>query len=186
VPGQKTHGKQSDYPVTGADFYPTLLDYAHIELLNNQHKDGISLKPIIEEGKTPEQRPLYWHYPHYGNQGGDPSSIIREGKWKLIHYYEDSNNELYDLDLDPYEKNNIADDFPEITSKLSFQLKNWLVEVKALYPEKDDQFDVDKRKDYEEKIRNKLLPKLEKERLNMLSQDFQPNEDWWGSKITKD
>jgi arylsulfatase A-like enzyme len=186
VPGQKNHVKQSDYPVTGADFYPTLLDYAHIELLNNQHKDGISLKPIIEEGKTPKQRPLYWHYPHYGNQGGDASSMIREGKWKLIHYYEDSNNELYDLDLDPYEKNNIADDFPEITSKLSLQLKNWLVEVKALYPEKDDQFDVDKRKDYEEKIRNKLLPKLEKERLDMLSQGFQPNEDWWGSKITKD
>jgi len=186
VPGQNTDGKQSDYPVTGADFYPTLLDLANIELLNNQHKDGISLKSIIEEGKTPEQRPLYWHYPHYGNQGGDPSSIIRDGSWKLIHYYEDGNNELYDLNLDPYEQNNVASDFPEMTRKLSLQLKNWLVEVQASYPEKDDQFNVDKRKEYEERIKNKLLPKLEKERLNMFSEDFQPNEDWWGSKITKD
>lgn len=186
VPGQKNHGKHSDYPVTGADFYPTLLDFAHIELLNNQHKDGISLRSIIEEGKTPDQRPLYWHYPHYGNQGGDPSSIIREGKWKLIHYYEDGNDELYNLGLDPYEQNNVADDFPEITSKLSLQLKNWLVEVNALYPKKDDQFNVDKRKEYEDRIVNKLMPKLEKERLEMLSENFQPNEDWWGSKVTKD
>jgi arylsulfatase A-like enzyme len=186
VPGQNTKGKQSDYPVTGADFYPTLLDFANIELLNTQHKDGISLRPIIIEGKTPQQRPLYWHYPHYGNQGGDPSSIIREGKWKLIYYYEDETQELYDLSIDPYEQNNVANNFPEVKRKLSLQLKSYLVEVNAHYPEKDNQFDPDKRTKYEERIKNQLLPKLEKERFNMLSDDFQPNENWWGSKTTKD
>ena len=42
-------------------------------------------------------RPLFWHYPHYGNQGGEPSSIIRKDDWKLIHYWEDDRNELYHL-----------------------------------------------------------------------------------------
>ena len=58
--------------------------------------------------------------------------------------------------------------------------------VDAKYPKKDHQFNIKKREKYEEQIKNKLLPKLEKERVNMLSDDFQPNENWWGSKTTKD
>ncbi len=80
VPWKNTKGKTSDYPVTGADFYPTLLDYAKAHLLPDQHVDGISLKSIIDADKLPDERPLYWHYPHYGNQGGDPSSVLRLGK----------------------------------------------------------------------------------------------------------
>ena len=186
VPWLNTNIKEVSYPVTGADFYPTILDYTNIELLKNQHQDGISLKPLMEHTAQLPERPLYWHYPHYGNQGGDPSSLIREGKWKLIYYYEDETQALYDLSIDPYEQNNVANNFPEVKQKLSLQLKSYLDEVNARYPEKDDQFDVDKRTKYEERIKNQLLPKLEKERVNMLSDDFQPNENWWGSKTTKD
>ena len=154
--------------------------------MQNQHKDGISLKPIIEENKIPKKRPLFWHYPHYGNQGGDPSSMIREGDWKLIHYYENSSNELYNLKEDESEQHNIATKFPEITTKLYQKLQNWLVSVDAKYPQKDNQFTIEKRKKYDARIANKLLPKLEKERVEMLTKDFQPNQDWWGSKQTKD
>lgn len=186
VPWQKSNGKKVDYPVTGADFYPTILDYAQIKELPEQHQDGISLKPIIDENKTLNKRPLYWHYPHYGNQGGDPSSVIREGDWKLIHYYEDGTNELYNMKDDASEQNNLADQFPEITSKLHNKLKKWLVSVNAKYPKKDLEFDAEKRARYDKNIIEKRLPKLEQERLNMLSKDFQPNKDWWGSKVTKD
>lgn len=186
VPWQNVKGKQVDYPVTGADFYPTILEYAQIDLLENQHKDGISLKSIIEEGKIPNERPLYWHYPHYGNQGGDPSSTIREGDWKLIHYYEDDSNELYNMKDDPFEQNNIAAQNIETTTKLYKKLKNWLITVDAKLPKKDTEFDAVKRAKYEKMIREKLLAKLEIERLEMLSKDFTPNKDWWGSKLTKD
>ena len=175
-----------DYPVTGADFYPTILDYTNIKFLPNQHKDGISLKPIIEENKIPNKRPLFWHYPHYGNQGGDPSSMIREGDWKLIHYYENNSNELYNLKEDASEQHNVANKFPEITTKLNQKLHNWLVSVNAKYPKKDYQFNIEKRRLYETRIVTKLLPKLEKERIKMLKKDFQPNPNWWGSKQTKD
>ncbi|HRV55285.1 MAG TPA: sulfatase-like hydrolase/transferase, partial [Mangrovimonas sp.] len=186
VPWENSNGKQSEYPVTGADFYPTILDYATITPLDNQHPDGVSLRPIIDKDEKLKERPLYWHYPHYGNQGGDPSSIIRLGKWKLIHYYEEEHNELYNLKTDPYEQTNLVDKYPEIAEKLDSQLMSWLKDVNAKYPEKDEAFDAEKRKEYDQKIRNELLPKLEKQRLEMLSEDFKPNADWWGSQSTKD
>jgi arylsulfatase A-like enzyme len=186
IPWNHTKQKTFDYPVTGADFYPTILDYANISLMPNQHKDGVSLKPIIENGAQLPERPLYWHYPHYGNQGGDPASIIRKGDWKLIHYYEDDSNELYNLKTDPYEKSNIAETNPTIAASLYENLKNWLQEVGAKYPVTDPEFDPKKRAVHDKNIVEKLWPKLEKERMEMLSKDFKPNKDWWGSKLTKD
>lgn len=186
VPWQNSNGKESNYPVTGADFYPTILDYAGIAPLPDQHKDGISLRPIIDQSVTPAERPLFWHYPHYGNQGGDPSSVIREGRWKLIYYYEEHKAELYDLQKDPFEQNNVAETEPGIAASLSEKLKQWLTEVNAVYPEPDPVFDETERNNYDAFIVNNLLPKLEAERKRMLSDDYEPNPDWWGSKITKD
>jgi arylsulfatase A-like enzyme len=186
VPWKNSKGKKNDYPVTGADFFPTILEYAHIDLLPEQHLDGISLKPLIDNDTKLSERPLYWHYPHYGNQGGDPSSIIRQGDWKLIHYYEDGRNELYNLKKDPYEQHNIASQFVELTLKLSNKLKNWLQSVNAKYPEIDTEFDAIKRANYENQIVKELLPKLEKDRKDMLKKDFKPNKDWWGSMLTKE
>lgn len=186
VPGKESNGAKIDYPVTGADIYPTILDYANIKLLPEQHVDGVSLKPIIDNGAILPERPLYWHYPHYGNQGGDPSSIIREGDWKLIHYYEENIDELYNLKEDASEQHNVAETFPEITSRLSAKLKNWLVSVDAKYPEKDTEFDEVKRAAYDNKIKTIFLSELEQERMDFLSQDFEPNKDWWSSKVTKD
>lgn len=186
VPWNHSKEKNINYPVTGADFYPTILDYAHIDLNPNQHQDGVSLKPLIDNKTELAERPLYWHYPHYGNQGGDPSSIIRKGDWKLIHYYEDDSNELYNLKSDPYEQHNLADSNPETTSNLHNNLMKWLESVDAKFPEIDTEFDPSKRTEYDKQIIEKQWPKLENERRKMLSKDFQPNDDWWGSKLTKD
>ncbi len=185
VPWANKSGNEIEYPVTSADFFPTILHYANLNLLSNQHIDGISLRPLIEKGKKPKERALYWHYPHYGNQGGDPSSIIRKGDWKLIHYYEDGKNELYNLKTDSSEKINLVDIHPRISNQLYANLKKWLVSVGAKYPIPDPDFDPEKRKEYEKSVVEKLLPRLENERKNMLSKDFQPNADWWESKATK-
>jgi arylsulfatase A-like enzyme len=186
VPWANSSGKTNDYPVTGADFYPTILDYANLSLLPNQHQDGISLKAIIDQGKKPEERALYWHYPHYGNQGGDPSSIIRKGDWKLIHYYEDGKNELYNLKTDPYEKNNLVNSNVQLSNDLFTNLQQWLQSVDAKYPIPDPEYNAEKRKEYEKSVVEKMWPKLESDRKNMLSKDFKPNADWWGSMVTKD
>ena len=69
APGVTKAGSTSDVPVNGIDWYPTLLDLAGIAIPDNQVVDGVSLVPLLEGGEI-EDRALFWHYPHYGNQGG--------------------------------------------------------------------------------------------------------------------
>ena len=186
VPWLKIGNKTSDFPVTHADFYPTLLDLANIPLLENQHKDGISLKPILS-GKTIEnKRPLYWHYPHYGNQGGEPSSIIQQNGWKLIHYWEDGKEELFKLPSTENDALNVANEYPEVAKSMSAQLLSWLKNVDAKYPQKDSLYDENKRRLRLQNIKTKKLQSLEKNRLKVLSKDFEPNKNWWKSKVTID
>ncbi len=133
VPGITKGGESSSIPVIGTDFYPTFLELAGLKLRPDQHIDGTSLVSILKGG-TIEERPLIWHYPHYGNQGGEPSSIIREGEWKLIHYYEDGREELYNLKYDPEEATDVAGDNAEIVEKMSQKLFGMLGEMGARYP----------------------------------------------------
>ncbi len=186
VPWLRNGGAQSNFPVIGTDFYPTLLDLANVDLLPDQHMDGISLRPILEGKEMNVERPLFWHYPHYGNQGGNPSSIIREGDWKLIHYWEDGSEELYNLASDGGEQSNVIAENPEIAKNLGKKLMDWLEEVGANRPTKDPEFDLELAQKRHQGIINEKLPALEAERMNFLSVDFEPNNDWWGSKVTED
>nr|WP_241240907.1 sulfatase/phosphatase domain-containing protein [Maribacter sp. MJ134] len=151
-----------------------------------QHTDGISLKPLLEGQKIEVKRPLYWHYPHYGNQGGDPSSIILEGHWKLIYYWENDVCELYNLLEDPREQHNVAPLHPDITREKTDKLLNWLSAIGARYPKKDTLFDWQKYQARLQTLINEKLPTLERERQLMLSEDYEPDDNWWGSKVTKD
>ena len=185
VPSMKNAPKKIDYPVSGIDFYPTLLDLAGVESKPIQKIDGVSLVPLLK-GESLKNRPLFWHYPHYGNQGGEPSSIIRKENWKLIHYYEDGRDELYNLVNDPSEQQDVSEDNPEIAKALRSELDAFLAETNAKIPEKNPAFDeVLAKKQYENR-KTKMLPSLEKQRKDFLDKDFQPNADWWNSKVTQD
>jgi len=185
VPGTTINGEQNSTPVTGADFYPTILELADLDLKPEQHLDGKSLVSVISGG-TMAERPLIWHYPHYGNQGGEPSSIIREGEWKLIHYYEDGREELYNLKNDLEEQADVAADNSELVTVMSKKLFSMLDEMGARYPTKDPAYSAEKEKIYLDKVVNKRWPQLEKQRLNFLSPDFDPKNNWWGSQVTID
>lgn len=117
---------------------------------------------------------MIWHYPHYGNQGGEPSSIIRLGNWKLIHYYEDGHEELYNLKNDLEEQNDVVAENHEIVNELHKKLFSYLNEVGAKFPEKDPEYDAKKEQGYLQKMINDRWPKLEKQRLNFLSKDYDP------------
>lgn len=182
VPWLDIAGKKSEVPATGADFYPTLLELTGAELRPGEHSDGMSLVPVLQ-GKTLPERPLIWHYPHYGNQGGEPSSIIRLGNWKLIHYYEDGREELYNLEADLEETTDVSAENPELTKQLSQQLFAYLNEVGARFPEKDPEYNEELEKEYLERVRTVRMPQLEKQRLEFLSEDFDPGNNWWGSRV---
>ncbi len=185
VPWLNLEGKKCDVPVSGTDFFPTILDLAGLPLLPKQHVDGVSLLPLLKSEQIAD-RALIWHYPHYGNQGGDPSSIIRKGDWKLIHYIEDDHEELYNLKTDLSETTDVSDKNPEIVSQLHTELMEYLTKVGARFGQKDPEYNEQAEKEYEQNIENKLWPELENQRKQMLSHEFKPNTDWWGSQVTQD
>ena len=185
VPWMYLAGKKCDVPVSGTDFYPTILDLAGLPLRPDQHNDGVSLIPILKDEQLAE-RALIWHYPHYGNQGGDPSSVIRKGDWKLIHYYEDGHEELYNLKDDLSEETDVSAQNLDIVQNLHTELFDYLKNVDARFPEQDPEYDAEAEKQYKQNIIDELWPRLEKQRINMLSIEYKPNADWWGSEITKD
>lgn len=114
-----------DMPVSGVDFFPTIMGYAN-KSTTISNVDGMNLKPFIEQGKTAKERPLFWHYPHYSNQGGNPSSAVRLGDFKLIHDLELDIYELYDLKTDIGETKNLVASMPEKTTELKSMLNTWI------------------------------------------------------------
>ncbi|WP_372755726.1 sulfatase [Mariniflexile sp.] len=186
APMYKNTPKTIDYPVSGIDFYPTLLDLAGLKNDPKQVIDGVSLVPLLK-GKSLDTRPLFWHYPHYGNQGGEPVSMIRKESYKLIHYWEDDRDELYNLSTDPSEEKDISKDEPQIAQSLRMELDAHLKNIEAKIPEKYAKYDEAKAKKTYESRKKNMMPNLEKQRKDFLDKNFKPNEDWYNSSLnTKD
>ncbi len=134
-PGQVKGGATCDAPVISTDFYPTLLELLGLDPLPAQHVDGTSFAKLLQEPSAKHERaPLFWHYPHWGNQGGIPNSAIRDGDWKLIRYYYKKEPELFNLANDPGEATNLAASEKEKFADLSAKLDAMLKETKALLP----------------------------------------------------
>ncbi len=123
IPDSKVKNVENNTPVCGIDFYPTLLDCAGISS-DQMQVDGISLLPLLKNGKLSE-RPLFWHYPHYSNQGGDPGSAVRLGKYKLIDNFETGKQELYDLEKDISETTDLAESNPQKVKEFYKILNDW-------------------------------------------------------------
>ncbi len=139
-PSVTTAGQVIHTPVSSPDFFPTLLDAAGMKPQPAQTLDGVSLLPILKGESLPE-RALYWHYPHYGNQGGAPAAAIRRGDWKLIEWFEDNRVELFNLDADISEANDLATSEPERVAKLREELHAWQKEVGAKLPLRNPDYD---------------------------------------------
>jgi arylsulfatase A-like enzyme len=133
-------GQMIDAPVSSPDFFPTLLDAAATKPQPGQTLDGVSLLPLLKGESLPE-RSLYWHYPHYGNQGGAPCAAIRRGPWKLIEWYEDNRVELFNLDLDISEVVDLAAEESARVSKLRDELHAWQKDVGAKFPLPNPNYD---------------------------------------------
>lgn len=184
VPGVTKPGSTCSTPVSGIDFFPTLLQLAGVSMQPTQTIDGVSLKPLLEGG-TIAPRALFWHYPHYGNQGGEPSSIIREGDWKLIHYWEDGHNELYDLADDIGEQHDLAGKEPDRTARLWSKLNTWLKESGARLPQSNPEYQP-VRAEQQRQAELARKERLEKEHAGYLEPDWEPDPTWWSSLVPND
>ena len=132
-PGQIRKGVL-DSPVCSTDYYPTLLELAGLPPRPDQHMDGLSFAPSLRGLGSGERDTFFWHYPHYGNQGGSPGAAIREGDWKLIVHFEARPAELYNLADDPGEQRDRAALEPERVRALRGRLEAWQASVGARFP----------------------------------------------------
>jgi hypothetical protein len=96
--------------------------------------DGKSFVPALK-GKVHDRGAIYWHFPHYSNHGyQSPGGAIRLGNHKLLEYYENGSVQLFDLENDLGEQNDLSKAKPEITKKLLKMLHDWRREVDAKMP----------------------------------------------------
>ncbi|MDA7915861.1 sulfatase [Verrucomicrobia bacterium] len=132
-PGHTVPGSASDFPVVSMDFYPTILEMAGLPLKPKQHLDGVSLASLLKGGDAPERDALFWHYPHYPNQGGFPGGAVRMGDWKLVERYEDGRVHLYNLNTDIGERNDLAQKQPKRVKQMRKRLHAFYKDVDAKF-----------------------------------------------------
>ena len=115
------------------DYTATILD-----LLGQKSPDltdGISIWPMINKPSAKDQnRPLFWHYPHFSNQLGRPAGAVRLGDWKLVDNFELARLELYNLKEDVGERHDVAKQFPAKREELHRLLIDWRQQVQANMP----------------------------------------------------
>ena len=102
--------------------------------------DGISLTSLLRGGVL-HRDALYWHYPHYSDQGGRPAGAVRAGDYKLIEFYEGGRLELYNLAKDIRESNNLAERDPRRAAALREMLRKWRTSVDAAMPTPNPNYD---------------------------------------------
>ena len=149
-PGSKCHE-----PVMHIDLFPTYLELAKAKI--DKKLDGESLLPLLKQSGNLKRESIYWYMPGYLDRAKTgardknfrtrPVSVIRKGKWKLHLYHEewildggrgriDTNRavELYNLENDISERNNLALNKKAVRNELLNELLSWQEEVKAPIP----------------------------------------------------
>lgn len=142
TPHQQNNGQTIDEPVIANDYYPTLAELAGISIPKNQKAamDGQSWLPLLNGAATLQREAIFWHYPHYHQEGAVPYGAIRLGYWKLIENFETGESELYHLMDDVGETKNLIDSNPTKAQQLKDQLNEWRRSVNAQMPVENKAF----------------------------------------------
>jgi arylsulfatase A-like enzyme len=137
-PGKIPAGRVVNEPVINTDWVPTMLGLIDAPIPN--YFDGINTAPGLLGGTFPE-RPFFWHFPHYTNQGGRPSGAMRDGKWLLVEHYDEVKNELYDLNQDIGERHDLASQYPAQVLKMQQALEKYRKDNQVQYNTSNPDFD---------------------------------------------
>ncbi len=132
-PGVTAAGAVNSTPVISMDLAATILDAAGAPL-SGESLDGVSLRGLLT-GESFDRDALYWHYPHWAfHKANRPGSALRRGEYKLIRHHDDNSLELYNLDSDESEQENLAESTPGLATELDAQLTRWLQQTGAAMP----------------------------------------------------
>jgi arylsulfatase A-like enzyme len=122
-PGKISDGTTSTTTIMSMDLLPTLVDFAGGAPTENII-DGISFKSLLLMGEQLRDRDLFWSFKN--------QKAMRRGTWKLVSTVKEDSitNELFDLNADLSEQNDLSDTEPEITKDLLHELDKWNAEVR--------------------------------------------------------
>jgi arylsulfatase A-like enzyme len=143
-------GKRCDVPVHFADFFPTFCDLASVKIDPSHKLDGVNLKPLFSGGTLPE-RSIFLHYPHYlSYYGATPMRAVIQSRYKLVwnpydhiviegqgkaartlKYVAEPRIELFDLQADPGERQDLAERLPEKVAEMCQLFEAWMKETGA-------------------------------------------------------
>lgn len=137
-PGRIPPGRAVDTPAIAYDVFPTLLRLAGARLPADRVYDGQDIWPLLSgQGQFARERPFVWVY-------DDNVTAIRQGRWKLHVAHRDKplpKPELYDLQRDPREKNDVAAEQPEAVRRLQAAVEELQAQVPKVwtlkYPVRD-------------------------------------------------
>lgn len=130
--GVKKSGSECNVPIVSTDLYPSILEMVGVPQLTNQHVDGKSIVPLLKGGKEINREAIYWHFPHYSNHGmQSPGGAVRYKNFKLIEYYENGTVQLFNLDKDLGELQDISKENPAKVNELRGMLHSWRKSVNA-------------------------------------------------------
>lgn len=150
-PGHARIGETNE-PLIQWDIMPTLCELMGQNVPDKV--DGESFLPLLNSPvATMKREMIYWHFPYYhpaeSYEGTKPCSAIRAGKYKLIYFYEDDSSELYNLESDVSETNDLSMQMPEMTRQLKENLLNLLKEANARFPQPNPDYKHEKGKTLE-------------------------------------
>ncbi len=138
-PGVMSPGSRSGVPVVSMDLMPTVASWVGASKLP-AIQDGKSLDSLIRSGQKPDRNALFWHYPHYANQGGRPGGVVLKDGWKLVEFYENQRRELFHLEKDTGESSNLSAAQPGKVEELARILADWRAGVGARMPVENDTY----------------------------------------------
>jgi arylsulfatase A len=140
-PGVTKVGHVIRRPVSSVDLMPTIVEMAGGKAPGTDVIDGQSLTELLRKDREPKRDALYWHYPHYSNQGGVPAGAVRQGDWKLIEFYEDGRLELFRLRDDIGERVNLVEKEYGRAKKMRELLAKWRQSAGAVMPQPNPNYD---------------------------------------------
>jgi arylsulfatase A-like enzyme len=140
-PGHFPEGKVVAEPVMNTDWLPTLLELTGLP--SPHDLDGVSFAAALTGRGKPPVHPLFWHFPHYTNQGSRPCGAMRDGPWMLVEYYDEAKTELYNLGSDAGEGSDVAQQNQKRVDKMRRALAAWRKSISAQENKPNPDFDPD-------------------------------------------
>jgi arylsulfatase A-like enzyme len=142
-PSKIIANQTSEIPISSVDIFSTFFKAINKKAFINNEVDGVNILELLANKKKSMYRTIFWHYPHYSNQGGKPGAAMIRNNFKIILNYEDSSVELFNLKNDMEEQHNIASINQNISATYESVLKNWLANNKAKWPKPNPAYNPD-------------------------------------------